>query len=72
MAWMTGTTDSTWKFSTYGGNTWMPFTSVSAAKPQLLSGNDRIQFVPTKKGFLGTATLKAKAWEAILRSARRR
>jgi len=58
---LTGTTSGTWQYQRHGSSTWTTFGSVPASKPQL-SANDLIRFVPNK-GFLGTVTLKALAWD---------
>jgi len=60
---LTGTADGTWQFSTDKGATWTAIGTVSSTKPKLLSGSDRIRFLPTKPGFVGLVTLKAEAWD---------
>jgi len=60
---LTGTADGTWQLSTDNGATWTAIGTVSSTKPKLLSGSDRIRFLPTKQGFEGLVALKAEAWD---------
>jgi hypothetical protein len=59
---LTGTAGGSWQFSTNGGTSWTAFGRVSSASARLLSGTDRIRFMPNKN-FAGIATLKANAWD---------
>jgi hypothetical protein len=62
VAGLMGTGNGSWQFSLDGGHTWTAFGAVSAGAVRLLSGTDRIRFVPNA-GFTGTATLQAYAWD---------
>jgi hypothetical protein len=59
---LTGSTGGVWQYSLDGGTTWTAFGAVSPASARLLSGNDRIRFVPSA-GFVGTVSLTAYAWD---------
>jgi hypothetical protein len=59
---LTGSTSGVWQYSVDGGTTWLAFGSVSTKAARLLSGNDRIRFVPNA-GFAGTVSLTAYAWD---------
>jgi hypothetical protein len=59
---LTGSTGGVWQYSLDGGTTWTAFGAVSAGSARLLSGSDRIRFVPAG-GFAGTVTLTAYAWD---------
>jgi hypothetical protein len=59
---ISGTKNGQWQYSTDGGTTWLNLTGVSAKQARLLSGTDRIRFVPNA-GFVGTVSLTAHAWD---------
>jgi hypothetical protein len=59
---LTGGTSGVWQYSLDGGKTWAPFGSVSLSSTRLLSGSDRIRFLPGN-GFAGTVSLQAIAWD---------
>jgi hypothetical protein len=49
-------------YSMDGATTWQKLPNVSANAALLPSGNDLLAFVPNK-GFLGTVSLTANAWD---------
>src|SRR5262249_57943305 len=59
---LTGADRGAWQFSLDDGTTWTNFGAVSARAARLLSGSDRIRFVPTA-GFVGGVTLQGNAWD---------
>jgi hypothetical protein len=59
---VSGTKSGQWYYSTDGGTSWQRMPAVSARKALLLLANDLLAFVP-KKGFLGTVTVTAYAWD---------
>ncbi len=58
-----GKLTGTWQYSLDGGATWLPFGKLSTGAARLLSGSDRVRFVPTGTTTLGSATLQAYAWD---------
>ncbi len=59
---LTGTKNGVWRYSVDGGMTWLAMGKVSAKAALLLSGSDRIRFVPSA-GFAGTVSMQAYAWD---------
>ncbi len=65
---LSGSKNGKWQYSLDGGTTWVAMGNVSARAALLLSGTDRIRFVPNA-GFAGTATLQVYAWDGTSGSA---
>jgi hypothetical protein len=59
---LTGSSSGVWQYSLDGGTTWTAFGAVSPSAARLLSGSDRIRFVPNA-GFAGMVSLTAYAWD---------
>jgi hypothetical protein len=55
-------THGTWQFSADGGQTWKPIPAVSVAAALLLRDTDLVGYVP-RSPFVGTATLRYRAWD---------
>ena len=51
-----------WQYSTNGGQSWLPFVSVSNTSAVLLDGGARIRFVPNPN-FNGSANFLFRAWD---------
>jgi hypothetical protein len=59
---LTGTARGIWQFELAGSSTWTTITAAARSTALLLSGGDRLRFVPSK-GVLGIMQLQALAWD---------
>jgi hypothetical protein len=65
---LTGNTNGAWQYSVDDGAHWVAMGTVSLKAALLLSGSERIRFLP-KAGFAGTVNMQAYAWDGTSGSA---